>query len=404
MKKCNQCGEEFGYQFRFCPIDGTTLSRLASSNPTIFQLTLIEDAHLGRRLAMEAAFVCHRISAAWPSFREHPAGFTKSQIVGFIKYLKQQAGRTYAIPALTTAFVSVVVVILAVAILDARGPQISEPGENDDFAQVVTIDLGNLPNEKSDSGVGAGEEGRVGFARGKGQGSNPLPARAQGGGGGGAHNPLPPSKGRPPIASPIPAPIPTTYARLPQSLPAAGLDIDPALYRQINLAAYGDPRSKSNTPSNGPGDGGGVGTNQGQGIGEGDGPGFGSGRKGNMGGGDNKPGSGGGGGGPGCATPGCVGSQIYKAAQVTQRARVLFKPEPQYTEQARRNGVTGTVILRVVFSSSGEVTNIQAVQKLGDGLTERAIAAARQIRFVPALRNGQPVAMYMQLEYNFNLY
>jgi len=44
------------------------------------------------------------------------------------------------------------------------------------------------------------------------------------------------------------------------------------------------------------------------------------------------------------------------------------------------------------------------MQSLQGGLTEKAIAAARQIRFVPATRNGQPVSMYMQLEYNFNLY
>ena len=89
---------------------------------------------------------------------------------------------------------------------------------------------------------------------------------------------------------------------------------------------------------------------------------------------------------------------------MSTRPRVIAKPEPQYTEQARRDQVTGTVVLRVVFSSSGQVTNIHAVQKLGGGLTEKAIVAARQIRFLPAMRNGQPVSMYMQLEYNFNLY
>ncbi len=64
----------------------------------------------------------------------------------------------------------------------------------------------------------------------------------------------------------------------------------------------------------------------------------------------------------------------------------------------------GTVILRVVFSSSGEVANIQAVKTLPLGLTERAIMAARRIRFVPAIKGGQPVSVHMQLEYNFNLY
>jgi protein TonB len=83
---------------------------------------------------------------------------------------------------------------------------------------------------------------------------------------------------------------------------------------------------------------------------------------------------------------------------------VLAKPEPQYTEEARKTGVTGTVVLRVVFSRTGEVTNIRALATLPLGLTEKAIAAARQIRFRPAMREGRPVNVVMQLEYNFNLY
>jgi len=182
----------------------------------------------------------------------------------------------------------------------------------------------------------------------------------------------------------------------------AGIDIDPALWKSLPLSVYGDPRSKSAMLSNGPGEGGGMGTNKGSGIGEGDGPGFGPGRDGNIG-GDSK--------GTGCCGNG--GSQgnniedpdrIYPAPQVTERARVIAKPEPQYTEEARRNAVTGSVLLRVVFSRSGEVTNIRAVQSLPFGLTERAIAAARLIRFRPATRDGRPVNVYMQLEYNFNLY
>jgi protein TonB len=89
---------------------------------------------------------------------------------------------------------------------------------------------------------------------------------------------------------------------------------------------------------------------------------------------------------------------------VEQRARVLFKPEPTYTEEARKNQITGTVMLRVVFSSNGDVVQIRAVHTLPFGLTERAIAAARQIKFVPAIKGGRPVSVSMQLEYNFNLY
>ena len=107
------------------------------------------------------------------------------------------------------------------------------------------------------------------------------------------------------------------------------------------------------------------------------------------------------GGGPG---GGRGGSEAVWSNQVEQRARLVFKPEPQYTEEARRNQITGTVMLRVIFASSGEVVQIQAVRTLPFGLTERAIAAARQIKFVPAMKGGQPVSVHMQLEYNFNLY
>ena len=89
---------------------------------------------------------------------------------------------------------------------------------------------------------------------------------------------------------------------------------------------------------------------------------------------------------------------------MTTHARVLLKPEPQYTEEARKGGITGTVILSVVFSRDGQVTNIRAVQTLCCGLTEKAMAAAKLIRFEPATRNGRAVSSYMQLVYNFNLY
>jgi protein TonB len=97
-------------------------------------------------------------------------------------------------------------------------------------------------------------------------------------------------------------------------------------------------------------------------------------------------------------------SGLFKPAEVDQRARVLSKPEPHYTEEARRNQITGRVILRVVFASSGEVVQIQALDALPFGLTEQAIAAARAIKFEPAMKGGRPVSVYMQLEYNFNLY
>jgi TonB family protein len=59
------------------------------------------------------------------------------------------------------------------------------------------------------------------------------------------------------------------------------------------------------------------------------------------------------------------------------------------------------VVLKAVFSSSGKVTNIVIVSGV-PGLTEEAIKAARQITFEPAIKDGRNVAMWMQLEYNFN--
>lgn len=89
---------------------------------------------------------------------------------------------------------------------------------------------------------------------------------------------------------------------------------------------------------------------------------------------------------------------------VDRRVRLVMKPEPTYTENARQKQVTGTVILKVVFSCNGSVTSTNAVKMLPNGLTEQAVAASRKIKFVPAVKNGKYVSMWMQLEYNFNLY
>jgi TonB family protein len=97
-------------------------------------------------------------------------------------------------------------------------------------------------------------------------------------------------------------------------------------------------------------------------------------------------------------------NRVFRSSEVTQRARVLEKREPSYTEAARKYSITGTVVLRAVFSKNGEVTNLHIIRKLPHGLTQQALKAAREIRFTPALKDGQPVSMWMQLEYNFNLY
>ncbi|HEX5965998.1 MAG TPA: TonB family protein [Pyrinomonadaceae bacterium] len=97
-------------------------------------------------------------------------------------------------------------------------------------------------------------------------------------------------------------------------------------------------------------------------------------------------------------------SPIYKGADVTTKAKLISKPEPTYTQAARKDQIGGTVVLRCVFAADGTVRHILVVQSPHNDLTESSIAAAKQIQFVPAKLNGKPVSMWMQLEYNYNLY
>ena len=96
--------------------------------------------------------------------------------------------------------------------------------------------------------------------------------------------------------------------------------------------------------------------------------------------------------------------QVFNSKEVTQKVRVTFKPEPQYSEAARKAGVTGTVVMRAIFSADGEVKHILVTRALGYGLTTQSVKAARRIKFQPAMKDGTPVSMYLMLEYNFNLY
>jgi TonB family protein len=403
MKKCATCGEIFENNYNFCPVDGAPFGPAEDLSP-VFRPTLIEEAHLSRRLKREITYLLEQMARAWLEFTRDPGLFTTTQLQLLSAHFKKALARPYALRAAASALMAVLVLIVAVGLLEKRKSKGTSLSESDNDMESVLIDFLPEAEKKTDSGIGASGEGRVGFNRRKGEGSNPSKADSRGGGGGGMGHLLPASQGKPPVPSDIPAPISTRiYERLPQALPAAGIDLDPALWRNLNFAVYGDPRSKSTTPSNGPGEDGGVGTGKGLGVGEGEKNGVGPGRNGNIGGGDKQRGCCGEGASSG-SNPNEDPDRVYRSPEVTTRARVLSKPEPQYTEQARRDNVTGTVVLRAVFSRTGQVTNIQVIQKLGDGLTERAIAAAKQIRFVPATRNGQPVSMYMQLEYNFNLY
>lgn len=365
-----------------------------------YQPTIIETGFLLKRLLIQIAFLRDELKRSWIEFKNNPIAFSKTAKRRMIQRLRTLRSTPNVLPAALAAVAAITCAILIVVLFDNTASRRREVAANAGDDDVVMMGVAKPVESTEKPSTGKDGPGRVGFQNKKGEGSGPTPKRAQGGGGGGDHNPLPPQAGKLPPPSNIVAAIPTAPPVHAPTLPVAGIDIDPPLWKDLKAPVYGDPRSKSEIESKGPGEGEGIGTGRGPGIGEGNGPGVGRGENGNMGGGSR---------GLGCCGPGGGSdrdgnNQTFMGSQVEQRARVLFKPEPTYTEDARRNQITGTVMLRVVFASNGDVVQIRAVHTLPFGLTERAIAAARQIKFVPAVKGGRPVSVFMQLEYNFNLY
>jgi TonB family protein len=80
-----------------------------------------------------------------------------------------------------------------------------------------------------------------------------------------------------------------------------------------------------------------------------------------------------------------------ETAAAVQSVVILEKPTPIYTAEAKKLGLEGDVLVEVVFPASGPVRVVRVVKGLGHGLDESAVHTAEQIRFKPALQNGQPV-------------
>jgi len=224
-----------------------------------------------------------------------------------------------------------------------------------------------------------------------------TPGPGGGGGGGGLLRPTPPPKaerqGRQRMSSPLPereppkpiTPAPAPTPREPKPPPLAAEQL-PAVVAPI-LTAPADARSRpgvlEQTPvesdSRGTGKGGGVGSGTGTGIGEGDGSGVGPGSGGGTGGGPYRPGSG--------ITP----------------PRLVREVKADYTEDARRRGVAGEVVMEIVVRRDGTVGDVKILQGLDGGLNERAVQSVRQWRFTPAERLGTPVDVVVEVSVEFKL-
>jgi tetratricopeptide (TPR) repeat protein len=98
-----------------------------------------------------------------------------------------------------------------------------------------------------------------------------------------------------------------------------------------------------------------------------------------------------------------VGGQpvVTKSDLKLERARVLSKPEPRYTSEARQAKISGTVVLKAVFAGDGSIKYIEPIRSLRYGLTEESVRAASLIKFTPESICGKPVSSPIQLEYNF---
>lgn len=99
-----------------------------------------------------------------------------------------------------------------------------------------------------------------------------------------------------------------------------------------------------------------------------------------------------------------VRSRSAEAAQPKMTpVEIISKPTPVYTDEARKMRIEGEVLLEVVFEASGKLRVLRLVRGLGHGLDENAVRAAEQIRFKPALREGQPADSTATLHIIFQL-
>ena len=202
-----------------------------------------------------------------------------------------------------------------------------------------------------------------------------LPPKAvSSGGGGGQKGPTPVSRGNPPKFSPQQLnppkapPLEEPKIKIPPTV-----DVDPNIkMAKTDLPNFGMPNSPLAGVS--------MGNGKGSGLGSGNGAGIGAGSGGNMGGGLRKIGGG-------------VSAPV-----------VLFAPEPEFSEEARKAKVAGNVLVYLQVDTQGRPQHVRVLRGIGLGLDEKAMEAVRQYKFKPAMENGHPVAVEMNVEVNFQIF
>ena len=213
----------------------------------------------------------------------------------------------------------------------------------------------------------------------------PSKTQAGGGGGGGDRDKFQAPKGRLPkqAMEQITPPMVVVRNDHPKLAVEPTVVVPPQIHMaQNNLPTLGDPMSHlpSGPPSNGTGSGGGIGSGSGGGVGSGEGPGVG-------------PGHGGG-----------IGGGAFRVGGGVSAPKAIYAPDPEYSEEARKAKFTGTCVLWLVVGPDGRPKDIKVARSLGLGLDEKAIEAVKSWKFEPAMKDGKPVAVQINVEVSFRLY
>jgi TonB family protein len=434
MKECPTCREAFADKFVFCPTDGTPLNEL-SVNPIAEEDATVDSANANPVAASDDAFtgdeftdeassndvvnggvparpeyqmtmlqdtgIIHRLGVETREFKNNPKAYAENLNADFNAFVR----RPMIGMALGAAFLLLAGFLGTILLFGSMREQIARDNPNENLEVVGEFPM-EIPEEQPTP-----KPGNAGEAKGKGGGSKPKQEKPGGGGGGGrVDSPPEVSQGKRPLATlkqpQVLAPKPEPPTIKNPSLPTlATVRADDVLFPPDRRPLpYGVENSSQKTPSAGRGEGDGMGGGSGAGFGRGEGRGVGPGEGENTGGGRTRLGGGGAGGGGEGGAPKEVVKEVYSTKELTKRISIVSKPEPGYTEEARKNSIQGTVTLRVLFASNGSVSSVTPLKRLPDGLTEKAIAAAKQIKFVPAEKDGRKVSTWGQVNYAFNIY
>ncbi len=93
---------------------------------------------------------------------------------------------------------------------------------------------------------------------------------------------------------------------------------------------------------------------------------------------------------------------VFSSREVSRRATITARPNPEMTKEALEHGVHGRVVLEAVLCRTSRVTDLQVLVSLPYGMTEKAVEAVRQMKFIPAEKDWHTVSQRIRFEFHFN--